>query len=125
MREPNGELPKAVTDAFATFFKLGPETQDRALPLIQEAAIERGRNFPEGHFTTQAEREAADNRWKDYLRSLADKLASSMDEFYWAGHGGNLDGVVILKNTFLHIFDNQNAETLLQTKKQLEKVLGK
>ena len=119
------EYPQVVMDAFAKFFELGPEAQDLALPLIEEIAIERGRNFPEGRFSTEAEREAAENRWKDYLRSKGDKLASRMDPLYWPGHGGNLDGVTILKNTFLHIFDNQNATTLLQTKEVLEKVLGK
>jgi hypothetical protein len=119
------ELPKSVTTAFEKFFTLGVEAQDLALPLLEEATIERGRNFPDAAFQSIINGPENTVRWNDYLRGLADKLAQSMDKFYWGGHGGNQDEVTRIRNTFLHLFDNQNAQTLLQTKEQLEKVIGR
>jgi hypothetical protein len=85
--------------------------------------IQRGRFFSNKGFSLN--REAAENRWKDYLRELGDKLATQLDPSYWPGHGGNIEPAVVARANFLKIFDDQSAETLLQTKELIENVVGR
>lgn len=118
-----GELPDSVKKAFGYFFELGAEAQDLALPLIEQATIERGRLL--NNSISANERRAVENRWKDYLKALGDKLATQLDPSYWAGRGGNGDVAVTTRTNFLRIFENQSAETLLQTKEIIEKVVGR
>lgn len=118
-----GDLPQSVKNAFGSFFELGAEAQDIALPLIEEATIQSGRILYNS--VSINERQAVENRWKDYLKGLADKLATELDPSYWAGHGGNGDEAVKARVNFLRIFENQSAETLLQTKEVIEKVVGR
>lgn len=118
-----GELPDSVKKAFGSFFQLGAEAQDLALPLIEQATIERGRLL--NNSVSVNERQAVENRWKDYLKGLGDKLATELDPSYWAGHSGNGDVAVKARVNFLRIFENQSAETLLQTKEVIEQVVGR
>ena len=119
----NGKFPESVKKAFGSFFELGAEAQDIALPLIEEATIVRGRLL--NNSALQIERQAVENRWKDYLKELGDKLATQLDPLYWAGHSGNGDVAVTARANFLRIFENQSADTLLQTKELIEKVVGR
>jgi hypothetical protein len=119
----NSELPNSVKKAFGSFFELGVEAQDLALPLIEQATIERGRLL--NNSVSVNERQAVENRWTDYLKGLGDKLATQLDPSYWAGHGGNGDVAVRARANFLRIFENQSADTLLQTKEVIEKVVGR
>ena len=125
MEQGEGTVPQIVAEAYDKFFELGYEAQDVALPLIEEATITRGRNFPEGRFSTEAERVAAKRRWGEYLTSLGDKLAQTMDPLYSPGHGGNMEGTIVLRSTFLKILENQTAKTLLQTKELIDLNIGK
>jgi len=119
----SGELPDSVKKAFGYFFELGVEAQDLALPLIEQATIERGRLL--NNYVSVNERQAVENRWKDYLKGLGDKLATQLDPSYWEGHSGNGDVAVKARVSFLRIFENQSAETLLQTKEVIEQVVGR
>lgn len=119
------DLPQPIKDAFGHFFEMGAEAQDLALPLIEEAMIERGRNFPASGFSAANPREVAEKRWTEYISQLGDRLATRLDPAYWPGHGGNIEPVIVARSHFLRIFSNQTAETLLQTKELIEKTLGK
>jgi hypothetical protein len=117
------ELPPTVRQAFATFFELGVNGQEVALPLIEEAMITRGRDFPEGPSSSQATAEARDRRWEDYLQKLGDRFAEGMDPTHWGGHGGNLTDLERQRNVFLKIFNNLDGARLLQAKEAIEMVV--
>ncbi|OGG01408.1 hypothetical protein A2Z33_02615 [Candidatus Gottesmanbacteria bacterium RBG_16_52_11] len=125
MERKTGKLPEVITFAVNTFLELGPEAQEVALPLITEATIQRGRFFNEGPYSTQAEGTALENRWKDYLRTITDTFAQTIDPTYWPGHGANLTELDRQRILFLNIFNNLDGTTLLQTLDQIEWLLQK
>ncbi|NCN45748.1 MAG: hypothetical protein AUK08_03465 [Candidatus Pacebacteria bacterium CG2_30_36_39] len=120
------EIPGKVQQAFDRFFEMGVEAQDLALPLIEEATIQRGRFFPKGERGVANFRaERAEGLWEQYILSLGDKLAKQLDSSYWPGHGANSEATNRSRNMLILMLKGQTGDTLLQTKELIELVLDR